>query len=125
MSVITYVVMLLPPCQCKAIEHINKWLAMNDHEILRAVSDWAGGEKHFAANDIVAGAFNYLERDDFIEMLKSVPWDTEFYNISDVRVFFREEQETRFFERFPNDEKEDDARPLSRFKRLVDIPNKD
>lgn len=105
MGVTTKVVMLLPKLQGEVVQHVNKWLIANDHREIGDACECAGGEKCFGENAILVGAFKGLDTAEFVAMLKEAPWDLRYVDISYVRVLIEEENDDRFYERFPNDEK--------------------
>lgn len=74
----------------KILNEINKWLDEHNHAPFGEEID-AGGEKGFEAS-VFAAAFNYFNTEEFIEYLKSLPWEDR----QSVQVFVKKQEENKF-----------------------------
>ena len=96
MSYVTNI-MICGLCASDHLEEINTWLKKNYVEkygrnyevVMKEIGDYAGGNKKMET-DILAGAFNYLDLEDFIKFLKNIDWDNE------TDLFIQDEDDDTF-----------------------------
>jgi hypothetical protein len=79
----------------KLIEQINQWLNSQgrNHGDLVYMNPHAGGERLFEGA-IFMGAFNYLDIDGLMRMLKSLEWE----DVEQVQLFARTDEDQIFEE---------------------------
>lgn len=81
-----------------SLEYINLWLAERDMGQLHEVSDHGTNNKSMECY-VAIGAFNYLETDEFVEMVMDAPWRFP----DNVQLLVKDEQADEFTEHRPVD----------------------
>ena len=92
MSVVTDVVLLSPIQDEGVLENLNLALLTLDVGELTNIGSHAGGRKNLQAT-VWAGAFNYLELDELLNILRRFDW-----KYSKPRLFIQEEDNRGFEE---------------------------
>ncbi len=75
-----------------ALININYWLEKNDKETLNNLSYYAIGGGKVMAPCVYGGAFNFLDIDNFIEVVKAENWRAK----KDVQLLIKDREDSCF-----------------------------
>lgn len=96
-SVVTNVIITGGSAADMVAAELNKWLDERGHGNLLEISEAAGGKKGFESS-LWAGAFNYLDRIDFVVEFFRLRDSVRCRGRDDVQLFIQEQQDTTFRE---------------------------
>jgi len=94
MSLVTNV-LLLTFIEDKGVEFVQSWLKSQSFPGLVEISEYAGGNK-MIEHEIWAGAFNFLDVEEFVNVVRSAKWDLP----RDVQLLIKKENDDLFHLRF-------------------------
>lgn len=73
------------------IDSINDWLLQNEHDKLKRINEYAGGEK-FMEMYIYAGGFSHFDVMDFVRYVFSLDWILR----ESLQIFVKDQEDDRF-----------------------------
>jgi len=91
MSYVTDIILISHYLKQDTIDEINGWLIGYQRNGLYEVTEHAGGSKAMQC-EVHMGAFNYLGLEEFLEFIKTLPWEEK----KQMQLLTKEKHDDKF-----------------------------